>query len=111
MISFISKLPAVWDETRVIEGRLGESVIVARRSGNDWYIGGICGTTARTANISLSFLTAGEYSMELMQDAGDSAQEPTHFVRTEDTVTSTSSFSADMAPGGGFAARIILNNK
>lgn len=106
-IEFISKLPAAWDETQVIEGRLGETVVVARRSGSDWYVGGICGAAPHTADVSLSFLPTGTYEMELMRDADDAATEPTHFIREMKTVTAASSFTAHMAPGGGFAARII----
>lgn len=109
MITFISELPTVWDETRVIQGKLGENIIVARRSGNDWYIGGICGTAAHSANISLSFLTSGEYTMDLMQDAADATSEPTHFVHSVTKVTSASSFNVNMVQAGGFAARITKN--
>lgn len=73
----------------------------------DWYVGGICGAAPHTADVSLSFLPAGTYEMELMRDADDAATEPTHFIRETKTVTAASSFTAHMAPGGGFAARII----
>lgn len=41
---FLSRLPAVWDETRFVSGYPGESVVLARRSGSTWYIAGINGT-------------------------------------------------------------------
>ena len=41
---FLSHLPSVWDETRFVSGYPGESVVIARRSGNTWYIAGINGT-------------------------------------------------------------------
>ncbi len=41
---FLSKLPAVWDETRFVSGYPGESAVIARRSGKTWYVAGINGT-------------------------------------------------------------------
>jgi alpha-glucosidase len=58
-IEFFDKVPTVWDETRVLDGKIGEYAVVARRSGREWYIGAINGETPRVLRIDLSFLPAG----------------------------------------------------
>ena len=54
---FLGQLPTVWDETRYVSGYPGESAVLARRSGNTWYVAGINGTDSdRTLNIPLNFV-------------------------------------------------------
>ena len=58
---FLSELPSVWDETRFVSGYPGERVVLARRSGNTWYIAGINGSdTLQTLSADLGFLGQGE---------------------------------------------------
>ena len=54
--SFLGQLPTVWDETRYVSGYPGESAVLARRSGNTWYVSGINGTDdAKVLNVPLGF--------------------------------------------------------
>ena len=54
---FLSRLPAAWDETRFVSGYPGESAVIARRSGNTWYIAGINGTdTEKTLSVPLPYI-------------------------------------------------------
>ena len=54
---FLGELPAAWDETRFVSGYPGESVVLARRSGNTWYVAGINGTDeAKTLSLPLDFV-------------------------------------------------------
>lgn len=55
-IEFFEKVPTVWNETKVIQGKPGEFITTARRSGNDWFVGIITNNDARTLQIPLSFL-------------------------------------------------------
>ena len=71
---FFGQLPTVWDETRYISGYPGESVVLARRSGNTWYVAGINGTNdKKTLEVDLSFIDGGDHSVQLFADA-DPAQ-------------------------------------
>jgi hypothetical protein len=58
-LAFWDRIPTVWDETRVLDGAPGQSVTMARRSGDDWYIGSITNNEARTVPLALDFLPAG----------------------------------------------------
>ncbi|SDF66204.1 MULTISPECIES: glycoside hydrolase family 97 protein [unclassified Duganella] len=59
-LAFWDRIPTVWDETRVLDGAPGRNATIARRSGNEWYIGAITNNEARTVQLKLDFLPAGQ---------------------------------------------------
>jgi len=103
---FIAKVPVVWDDIKVLAAKTGDYLLLARRTGREWYIGGMTDWNARDFELDLSFLPAGEYTMEIFQDginADRHAQDYKHIktnVRTEDKMT------IHLAPGGGWVARL-----
>lgn len=108
---FIRDVAVDWDTTRVLDGRIGDYVAVARRErgGQSWYLGAITDESARTLDIPLSFLTPGkQYVAEVYAD-GPGANwfdNPLPITITRRTVTSTTQLHIAMAPGGGQAIRI-----
>lgn len=52
-MDFLSQVPVVWDETRVLKASVGEYIVVARRSGNTWFIGGMVGKKDRSSILLL----------------------------------------------------------
>lgn len=103
---FIREVPAAWDETRVLAGRPGESASIARRVGNDWYIGSINNWSARDITMPLSFLNDGDYRAEIYADAHDAATEPKHLEISNKTVRKSDTLTFHLAPGGGVAIRL-----
>ncbi|HLZ86485.1 MAG TPA: glycoside hydrolase family 97 protein, partial [Puia sp.] len=79
---FIKAVPSTWDETRVPTALPGQWAAIARRSGDDWWIGTINGPIARTLTIPLGFLQPGRYAATVYSDAPDAAGNPNHLVRT-----------------------------
>ena len=67
-MEFLSAVPPVWDETRALDGRIGDYVLVARRSGREWYVGAMTDWTARELEVDFSFLPEGEFKMDSYQD-------------------------------------------
>ncbi|MGE5099060.1 MAG: glycoside hydrolase family 97 protein [Deltaproteobacteria bacterium] len=108
---FIRDVAVDWDTTRVLDGRIGDYVAVARRErgGQSWYLGAITDESARTLDVPLSFLTPGKrYVAEVYAD-GPGANwydNPLPVTITRRTVTSTTQLHIAMAPGGGQAIRI-----
>jgi alpha-glucosidase len=92
---FIKAVPVTWDETRALDGKVGEFIVVARRKGEEWYVGAITNEDGRELTLPLSFLGSGEYSAEIY---GDSAG--TKHVKSADVL------QLKLAPGGGAAVRI-----
>lgn len=103
---FIASVPTVWDETRVIDGRVGEYIVTARRSGDVWYVGAICSWKAANVEIGLDFLGEGEWCAEVFRDGINASRNGTDYIREDVEVKRGESIVAEMAPGGGIAMKI-----
>jgi alpha-glucosidase len=104
---FIQQVPTTWDETKVLQAKPGEYLIVARRKGTDWYLGAINNSNARVLTIPLSFLSTGNYQATTFEDI-DSANNPDRINKQESNVSSNASLSLKMAGGGGAVVRLAL---
>ena len=75
---FLSSLPSVWDETRFVSGYPGESAVIARRSGNVWYVAGINGTDEspylNIGNYELGKIVKGDKKIQAFYDSGDATK-------------------------------------
>lgn len=110
---FLTSIPTVFDETIVPAGQMGEYIVTARRSGDNWYVGGMTNWTGRTVKVSTSFLPAGEYKVEWMMD-GINANRNAEDYQSGSATFSTSNIPATvditMANGGGFVAKLTKIN-
>jgi alpha-glucosidase len=104
---FIKDVPVSWDETRVLNGRPGEFVTIARRHGGEWDLGSITNWDERTLRIPLAFLGAGRYTAQMYEDAPDAATQPKHVTVRSQQVTARSVLTLRLAPGGGAAIRFV----
>lgn len=103
---FIAQIPTVWDETRVLEGKMGEYIVTARRKGDVWYVGGITDWNIRELTIDLSFLPEGEYQLEQFCDGVNAHRKGTDYRRQLGELASDRKIQIKMYPGGGYAAKI-----
>jgi alpha-glucosidase len=103
-LDFLQAVPTTWDDTRVVNGRVGEYITVARRSGDTWYLGTMSDNTARTLDVPLDFLGRGRYRAEIWKDAHDAADFPEHLMKEERLVTAADTLTVATAPGGGQVA-------
>jgi len=103
---FIRAVPTVWDETRVVNGRPGDYITVARRRGREWYVGSMTGSRANELEIGLEFLGRGEYMAQIYSDELDADKSPKHTVYEEKRVNASMLLHVKMVPGGGQAIRI-----
>lgn len=105
-LKFISDIPTVWDDTKGLEGKVGEYIVMARRTGNEWYIGGMTNWDEREVKIDLSFLNTGEYKVELFKDGINADKKGTDYKKDEIRMRNSEKITVKMMPGGGFAAKI-----
>ena len=103
---FIKKVPASWDETRVINARVGDYITIARRRGKEWYVGSMTDWSPRELEIPLSFLGEGEFTAEIYADAADAERNPKNVVVTKKQVNRGTVLKVKLAAGGGNAIRI-----
>ncbi|HWG22312.1 MAG TPA: glycoside hydrolase family 97 protein [Terracidiphilus sp.] len=100
---FIRKVPATWDEVRVLNGLPMENITIARRSGKDWYVGSITNWDAHTVSVPLDFLGEGKFTAEIYADAADAAMNATHTTFTKQQVDKSTVLEVKMVSGGGNA--------
>ena len=110
-MEFLSAIPTVWDETRVLEARVSDVVLIARRNGNNWYVGGMTDEDARDLTLDLSFLPKGKkYRMTLYRDGINADRIATDFIQIKKNVDHTYRETVHLAPGGGLALMLIPEN-
>ena len=97
----MKEIPVSWDETKFIEGYPGKEVIIARKSGDTWYIGGINGEMKKkNFTIDLSFI---ENEKGILINDGDNQRS---FTKTEINLTISKSINIKMIENGGFLIKI-----
>lgn len=106
-MEFISTVPTVWDETRALCGEVGKYIAMARRSGEEWYVGGMTDWNERTLTLDLSFLPQGVYSVELYRDGVNADRRASDYKKEVFDLPLNGLLKVKMAPGGGFAAKIV----
>ncbi len=102
--SFISKMPTVWDETKVLDAKVGDYILMARQKDNNWYLGAMTDWTARSLTIDFSFLGEGTYEIELMQDGVNAEKSCNDYKRIVKQVTKSDRLKINLAKGGGWVA-------
>jgi hypothetical protein len=104
-VEFLRNLPAGWDDTKVLNGRIGEYITTARKKGDTWYLASITNFDERTMDVPLAFLGTGRYQVDLFEDGPAAGTTNARDVnRRMLTVTAKDTLSVKMASGGGFAA-------
>jgi alpha-glucosidase len=106
MMEFLAPVPSVWDDTRVLDARIAEYALVARRSGKDWYVGAMTNWTPRDLEVDFSFLPAGTFWLEAYQDGVNADRMASDYKKTKTQITRDTKLKISLAPGGGWAARI-----
>ncbi len=103
-MEFLSVVPSVWDDTKVLDAKVSDYIAVARKSGDTWYVGAMTDWTPRTLDLKLDFLEEGNYTMKIWKDGVNAAKHAADFAQETKTVSAGSTVKVDMAPGGGWVA-------
>lgn len=114
---FIAQVPTVWDETKALDGKVADYIVMARRKGDVWYVGGMTDWDPRDLNVCLDFLLDGEYDVELFRDGVNADRTARDYKKVNMTLmvqngqihgselVADGSIAVHLAPGGGFAIR------
>jgi alpha-glucosidase len=105
-LRFLADVPTVWDETRVLAAKIGDFIAVARRRGDEWWIGAMTDWSSRELTLSLSFLGPGEHTVEAYEDGANADRNASDYRRVEKKLRAGDPMVVRLAPGGGWAARI-----
>jgi alpha-glucosidase len=105
-MQFLSVVPTVWDETRVLDAKISEYVLLARRNGSDWYVGAMTNWTPRDLEVDFSFLPDGNFTLDSYEDGVNADRNASDYKKTTRQVNKSTKLKIHLAPGGGWAARV-----
>jgi alpha-glucosidase len=100
--AFFSRIPVEWDETIVLQAKISDYILIARRSGNDWWVGAMTDWTHRSPELDLSFLGEGNFDAEIYKDGINADVYASDYATEKMRVTSADKLIIKMAPGGGW---------
>lgn len=102
--TFISKIPTVWDDTKVLEAKISEYIVMARKHKKSWYLGAMTNETARNFEIDLSFLDKGSYTMEIIKDGLNTHRYAQDYIKETTTVNNKQKINITLNASGGYTA-------
>lgn len=105
-MKLLGSLPTTWDETKILQGTIGEYIITARKKGNNWFIAGLNGNTEREISLSLDFISKGEYNMTICKDGLNAHNYGADYLLFTKMIDSGQKQVINMAPGGGFLLKL-----
>ena len=110
MLGYLSDVPVTWEQTIPLLGKIGQYAVMAKRTGDTWYVGAINNWDKRDLTVDFSFLPEGvEYDVEAFVDVEDCATDASLYEHTCFTANSTTKKTIPVASGGGFA--LVLKTK
>lgn len=108
-MELVGSIPTVWDETLVLDGKVGEYIVTARKKNEVWYVGGMANWTGRTVDVDFSFLGDGEYETIEAVDGVNADRYPSDYRIGKGMVTNKTKRNFIMSKGGGFV--LVLKKK
>ncbi|CAL1521548.1 glycoside hydrolase family 97 protein [Chitinophaga sp. MM2321] len=99
-------IPSVWDETHVLDAKVGEWIVTSRRNGDNWYIAGMTDWTERDINLKLDFLDDAGYKATICRDGINADRYAADYVIEHTDVQRHETMKIHMAPGGGFLIKL-----
>jgi len=105
-LSFLAEVPVTWDETICINASISHYVTVARKHGNNWYLGSMTDFTSRSFEVPLSFLDEGQYSVTFFRDGINADRNAEDYTSETIIVNNKSMLTLKLASGGGYACKI-----
>lgn len=106
-IAFFDAVKTVWDDTKVVNGEIGKYITVARKSGEEWFVGAITNTEKRKIEIPLSFLSKGKMYMAQIYSDDDKVKSRTKVKVEEVKVDGSEVLRFNMKESGGVAIHIV----
>jgi len=103
-LDFLGLVPSVWEETRFIEGAVGDYIVLARKNGGKWYLGAMTDWDGRELEIPLDFLGSGSWKAKAWADGKRADTRPEEVEISEGEVNAGELLPVKIAPGGGFVA-------
>jgi alpha-glucosidase len=108
---FLKIVPTTWDDIKFIGGYPGDYVAIAKRSGDNWFIGVMNNSVAKSVSLRFDFLPAGNYEAEIWSDAKNADKIPTEIKKSAQAIKPGDPISIKMAKNGGCVMVIKKKDK
>ena len=105
-MELIGSIPTTWDTTIVMDGKVGDYIVTARKKGSDWFIGAMTDWTGRELVFDLSFLDDGIYTATICEDGINADRYPSDYKLFAADISKQAKLKINMAPGGGYIMRL-----
>lgn len=105
-MEFLGPVPTTWDETKVLDAKVADFITVARRHGNEWYVGSMTDWSPRDIWVDCNFLGLGKFQMVQWADGVNADRNAMDYTMQTKTITGSDRVKVHLAPGGGWVARI-----
>jgi alpha-glucosidase len=106
-MDLLGSFPTVWDTTLILQARITEYVVTARRHGDNWYIGAMSGDSAYDCILDFSFLPTGRYKATICRDGINADRNAMDYTIEKSVIESATRLHIHLAPAGGFVIRLI----
>jgi alpha-glucosidase len=103
---FISRIPTTWDDTKVLDAKFGNYIIMARKIKNTWYVAGMTGASERIVKLNFSFLGEGNFKATILKDGPNADRIGTDYLFEDKLINRDSEISLQMFQGGGFVIQV-----
>jgi alpha-glucosidase len=106
-MELLGSIPTVWDETNIIDGKVGQYIITAREKDSNWFIGGMTDWSARDLDIKFNFLDEGaSYTATICKDGINADRYAADYILSDTTIKKNDSINIHLASGGGFLIKL-----
>ena len=106
---YLAQMPVTWQDTKVLYADAGKAIIIARKHGDKWYVGGITNWEPFFREVSLNFLGEGNYQAEILSDGINANKMGEDYKIEKVQIKKSFTMKINMASGGGFTAVISAN--
>jgi alpha-glucosidase len=104
-MDLLGSIPSTWDETKIVDGKLGEYIVTARKKGANWFLSAMGDWNEQSLSILLNFLEPGKYKATICQDGVNASKYASDYIITEKDIQSGDSLKIHLASGGGYLAK------
>lgn len=105
-MELLGSIPSTWDTTIILDAKISDYIITARKKADEWFIGGMTDWTPRAFDINLNFLEQGNYDATVCADGMNAVRYPSDYQITTTMITKDDTLHLAMAPGGGFIVKL-----
>ena len=105
-MELLGSIPTTWDETRILDGKIGEYIVTARRKGKHWYMAALNNSNPRDITVTFDFLNGGSFKTTICKDGLNAHNYAADYELTEKLFKRSNVETIHLAPGGGFLIRL-----